>query len=156
MDVGYNHPTAVAFLAKEPLSGDEVRYWLYNIYSEKEKTYAQTVNLVKKDDPSKYDYEMAGTLIEAWFTGYEGVKDKHGELRDWVCRSNDGEPVVLASGRPRFFHNRWIEEKVPMYIHENEDLPLRSAAYAVAMRRIAEAVESGGTRGQRNCYGVSF
>ena len=31
-------------------------------------------------------------------------------------------------------------------VHEEEELPLRSAAYAVAMRRLAGAIESQGTR----------
>jgi glutamate dehydrogenase/leucine dehydrogenase len=31
-------------------------------------------------------------------------------------------------------------------IHQNERVSVRGATYAVAMRRIAEAVESGGTR----------
>jgi glutamate dehydrogenase (NADP+) len=64
---------------------------------------------------------------------------------EWV-QNRQGYPWTLEDVRAkleevlsRAFGEMW-------YIHENEDLPLRSAAYAVAMRRIAEAVESGGTR----------
>ena len=64
---------------------------------------------------------------------------------EWV-QNRQGYPWTLEDVRAkleevlsRAFGEMW-------YIHENEDLPLRSAAYAAAMRRIAEAVESGGTR----------
>jgi glutamate dehydrogenase (NADP+) len=64
---------------------------------------------------------------------------------EWV-QNRQGYPWPLEDVRSRLekvlagaFGEMW-------YVHEHEELPLRSAAYAVAMRRIGEALAAGGTR----------
>jgi glutamate dehydrogenase (NADP+) len=64
---------------------------------------------------------------------------------EWV-QNRQGFPWSLAEVRERL-EERMVRAFADVwYVHENEKLSMRSAAYAVALRRLESALESAGTR----------
>ncbi len=64
---------------------------------------------------------------------------------EWV-QNRQGFPWSLAEVRERLEERMVRAFDDVWYVHENEKLSMRSAAYAVALRRLERALESGGTR----------
>lgn len=81
-------------------------------YGATPKRFAITAPILMEDDDTRYDIPMAITLSDAWFAGYAGVRNELDACRDWIRNTTEDVPVVLISGRPRYFRNRFFGEEV--------------------------------------------